>query len=542
VDAEQNRTLGKSGPKPEPVDRGPHFTDVTKSWKVDVAHHAGRNPDRWIPEIMNGGVALLDADRNGALDILMADGGALAGQAPEGSGPRLLLGDGRGGFEDVSARWGLTPLGYGMGVAAADVNGDGWVDIYLTTYDGHDRLLLNQGGSKFFDGTAEWKLDPTGWSTSAAFFDIDRDGDLDLYVARYVDFELDNPLKCRFRSIHVYCTPSMYAAAPDRLYRNDGGHFTEISESSGISRRVTKSLALATGDFDDDGDSDLYVAADTSQNLLWINDGSGHFEDEGIVAGVALSRLGREEASMGVSVSDADADGQWDLAVTNFQAEPTSLYTRRERGSYRERSDAAGIGASSRSRLSFGIEWHDADNVASYREQVEFAQLNSLYEHGPPGRFVDISAHAGDALEHRGVSRGLAVGDLDSDGGLDFVVVDNDAGIQVARNTTDARGNYLSLWLEAAGSNRSAIGTQLDFELEGQRIRREVRGSSSYQSVSDRRLHIGLGTSTRVAEILIRWPDGVEQKIGPFEAGLHLHLVQGLEAQVYTPGEKVLAP
>ena len=545
-----------------PIETGLRFEDVTESWGANVPHHAGRNPEKWIPEIMNGGVALIDVDRNGALDILMIDGGALAGGGQANFSPQLLLGDGKGGFSDATDAWGLSAFdgGYAMGVAAGDIDGDGWIDLYLTSYDGADRLLLNRGatGGGFIDGTKDWEVAPQGWSTSAAFFDMDGDGDLDLYVGRYIDFELSNSIKCRFRDIHVYCTPSMYEALPDRLYRNDGGKFTDVSELAGIRAQSTKTLALATGDLDDDGDIDLYVAGDTAQNLLWLNDSKGGFSETSIASGVALSRLGREEASMGVAVGDSDADGRWDLAVTNFQAEPTSLYSRREHAVYRERSDAAGIGASARARLGFGIEWidadndgdedlltangHIADNVSTYRESVHFEQLNSLYERVDAGRFVDVSSRAGTALAHRGVSRGLAVGDLDGDGGVDYVIVNNDDGLQVARNLSEKRGHFINLWLESAAPSRSPIGAQVEARVGELILRREVRGASSYLSVSDRRVHLGLGKHQAVDSIEIRWPNGQLQSVGELEADQHLYVRQGQAPLRYAPGEKVLLP
>ena len=535
------------------------FTDNAGAWGIDVRHHAGRHADKWIPEIMGGGVALIDVDRNGALDIVTTDSGSLVSdEASAETGPRLLLGDGKGGFRDATAEYGLTAHGYGFGVTAGDIDGDGWTDLYLTTFDAKDRLLHNDAGKGFTDVTEAWGIEPQGWSTSAAMLDMDADGDLDLYVVRYVDYELETAIKCWFRTIHIYCTPGMYEPQHDRLLRNDGGRFVDVSEASGIAAHAAKGLAVATGDLDSDGDTDVYVADDISRNLLMINDGKGIFEEAGVVAGVAYSELGREEASMGVAVGDSDADGRWDIAVTNFQAEPTSLYSRRDGGNYRERSDAAGIGASARARLSFGIEWIDADNdgdedlltanghvtdnIADYREEVAFAQLDSLYERVADGKFVDISAKAGSALQQAGVSRGLAVGDLDSDGGLDYVVANNDGALQIARNTSPSRGHWLSLWLEGGPANRSAIGAVVTAKVGDETLRREVRGASSYLSVSDRRIHLGLGSATAIDELTIVWPGGQQQTVTVPGVDTHLRIVQGQAPVAYVPGAEVIAP
>ena len=546
--------------KPEPPESatveaptgGLRFVDHAPAGLGELRHQAGRHPERWIPEIMSGGGGLLDLNRDGALDLVLVDSGELDPEGARAAAPRIFFGDGKGQFTAAGDPWQVTAQGYGMGLAAGDFDGDGWTDLYLTTFDGRDRLLRNRAGQGLEDVTAAWGLEPAGWSTSAAFFDADRDGDLDLYVGRYIDYTLDEAIKCWFRAIHVYCTPNLYEPLADRLYLNQGGRFL-LSTDPVWAANATKTLALATGDLDDDGDTDLYIASDTSQNLLLLNRGDGRFDERAIVSGVAFSKLGREEASMGVAVADSDADGRWDLAVTNFQAEATSLYVRHPRGHYRERSDAAGIGASSRARLSFGIEFFDADNdgdedlvvanghiadnVASYREHVTFAQRNSLYQRTAPGRFVELSEEVGPAFAHEGVSRGLAVGDFDADGGVDLLVVDNDGRVMLARNDTPHRGHWLNLWLDGP-----AIGAQLELQVGERVMRREVRGASSYLSVSDRRVHFGLGDADAVDRLEIRWPDGRVQELPKLEVDRHWRVIPGEPPRPYEPAQGIQAP
>ena len=528
---------------------GPRFEDASARLG-EVVHHAGRSDQRLMPEVLSGGVGLVDVNRDGALDVVLVDGGRLAGgpPAPEGR-TRLLLGDGHGAFSDATDAWGLDHRGYGYGVAAGDVDGDGWIDLYLTGLSGAERLLRNTG-SGFVDATAAWGLAPDGWSTSAAFLDADEDGDLDLYVARYVVFSPTDAVACHFRSIHIYCTPALYEALPDRFYRNEGGRFVDATTEAGLAGYDGKGLAVTTGDLDDDGHTDLYVANDITRNLLFRGRGDGTFEEAGVRAGVAFSQVGREQASMGAAVADADGDGDWDLAVTNFQGEPTALYTAAS-SSYRERSDALGLGAPSRERLSFGVEWldvdndgdedllqangHIADNVATYREGVTFAQPNDLFLNrgGTLRRTV-----GGEALEVAGVSRGLAVGDVDGDGGLDYLVGNNDGPPQLALNRTADRGHWLVLWLDG----RSPVGARVTARVGDRTLRREVRGASSYLSVSSRFVHLGLGDAAAVDELTVRWPDGTAWTGSSVEADRHLRLVPGGEPVPYAPGEQVLPP
>jgi hypothetical protein len=525
---------------------------------LGFTHVAGRSPEKFMPESMGGGVIIADFNRDASPDVLFLNSGRFDSNSDVNPAVhQLFINDGKGTFIDRTSAWKLGNPGYGMGGAVGDFDNDGWADLYLTTYDGTDRLLRNTGTS-FVDVTQASGLTGDGrWSTSAGFFDMDLDGDLDLYVVKYVVYSRDTAIPCYQRGYQVYCTPVMFEPLPDRLYRNNGdGTFTDVSESAGIPTNG-KGLALAIGDIDLDGDSDLYVANDSTANFLLINDGSGKFEDKAGWLGVAYNSFGKEEAGMGVDFSDVNDDGLSDIVCTNFQSETTSLYVQQPKGFFIERSAGLGIGQTTRLRLSWGIDFFDADNdgdedllmanghidtdIHKYQTGVSFAQLNTLYEKRD-GRFRDVTGGAGPALKSMQPSRGLATGDLDSDGDIDFIVVNNNTDAQVAHNVTQPLGNFVTLWLEGSESNRSAIGTAVKANFGGLSIRREVQGASSYLSGPSRLLHLGLGAATRIDELIIHWPGGSNQVIRDLPAGAFYHLIQGRDPVVIEPGENVIAP
>lgn len=529
------------------------FVDAAAEMGILARHHAGRSPRRSMPEIMGGGVVLDDFDRNGALDVVFIDSGSLSGPAPTGTSSRLFLGDGHGGFRDHTGTWGLRVDGYGMGATSADLDGDSFPDLIVTRWGATDLVFRNEEGKGFREKGAEWGLSGDGgWSTSVATFDLENDGDLDLYVTRYVRFDPAVATTCYFHAEPVYCTPLLYEGLPDRLFRNDGGAFTDISVASGVANEAGKGLAVGAADIDADGDVDLYVANDTGRNFLFRND-AGTLVDIGGLSGAGYSELGREEASMGVDFADADEDGLLDIAVTNFQAENTAVYEQEPGLHFRELSDRLGIGGPSRQRLKFGIDFFDADsdgdedllvanghiydNVTRFRSGVTFEQPNTLYENRGKGEFVDQSERSGPALLDRQVSRGLATGDLDQDGDLDFVVHNNDGTLQVGRNN-GPQGAYVNLWLEGAAANRLAIGARIEAKVGGRTLVRQVTGGESYLSRSDRRIHLGLGKGGVVEELRIFWPGDPEaQVVGPLDAGRFYHLVQGQAPAAYEPGK-----
>lgn len=535
------------------------FVDGTAASGVQFRHEPHRSTERYMPEIMGSGVAIVDVDRNGAPDIVLINGGRLGERdRPADALNRLYLNDGRGRFSDASAAWRLPSPGYGMGVAAGDIDNDGWVDLYLTTYGGRDRLLRNTG-THFEDVTEALGVHAgEGWSSSAGFLDLENDGDLDLYVARYVDYTLERAIRCYDSELHVYCTPDLYDALPDRLFRNDGARgFVEIAARAGLAEHVGKGLALAVGDVDLDGFADVYVAADQTRNLLYVHAEHG-LREIGLSAGVGLSEGGREEASMGADLSDVDGDGRPDLVCTNFQGETNSFYLQLEPGFFHESSDAVGIGADSRAHLGFGADFFDADNdgdedllvvnghiddrVSARNAAIGFEQPNLLFENLGGARFRNVTELAGGALADRQVSRGLASSDLDGDGDLDFVVANNGGTAQVAINESLERGGFVSLWLEGRGANRSAIGARVVARLADHVLERHVTGASSYMSVCDPRVHIGLGSQTELNELTVHWPGGATQTLRGIQGNRFYHLVEGSEARPYVPGERLIAP
>jgi hypothetical protein len=330
-----------------------------------------------------------------------------------------------------------------------------------------------------------------------------------------------------------------------------------VTEQAGISSAKHNGLALAIGDIDKDGDEDIYVANDTDANDLWINDG-GMFRDIAQLAGAAYNEIGTEEGSMGADFTDTDANGRLDIAVTNFQTESTSLYSQVEPLLFKEVSDAVGIGLSARQRLKFGIDFFDADNdgdedllvanghiednVQLNSESVTFAQPNTLYEAVGEGKFVDITAGAGRALQDIQVSRGLATGDLNGDGLLDFVVSNNGGTAQVGFNTTAEKGSFVILWLEGTEANRSAIGSRVTAKIGDRLIERQVMGAQSYLSVSDFRLHFGLGPAERIDELTIHWPGGASQGFTNIEPGKFYYVRQGNKPVAFVPGERRIDP
>jgi tetratricopeptide (TPR) repeat protein len=509
---------------PRGVAARPSFTDAAGSAGLGFVFDHDPTPECLLPETMSGGVGLLDYDGDGWLDVYCVQGGPLApGQGRISAGDRLFHNRSDGTFEDVSGPSGIAamPRGYGHGVAVGDYDGDGRPDLFVTRF-GSYALYRNRGDGTFEDRTEAAGLGgDRGWPTSAAFADLDGDGDLDLYVCHYVRWDRNHPARCHDPETKrpTYCEPKAFAAEPDRLFRNDGGRFVDVSAEAGIVDREGRGLGVVAVDLDGDARVDLFVANDTTANYAFINQGGLRFRESGLESGLAANAASSFLAGMGVACGDTDGDGRPDLAVTNFYNESTTLYRNLGHGFFADESAAAGTAVPSRYLLGFGISFLDYNNdgyldlaaanghVNDSRPLFPYAMPMLLLAGGKSGRFVDVTASAGRPLTTPRVGRGLAAGDLDNDGKVDLVVVSQGEPLVYLRNTTSG-GHYLVLGLEGTRSARDAVGARIVVSSGGRRRSAWRFGGGSYLSASDPRLHFGTGDQDRAESVEVSWPSG----------------------------------
>ncbi len=496
----------------------------------------------WLTETIGAGAAWLDYDGDGSLDLYIVNGSTHERPADTPGTNRLYRGDGRGRFTDVTQKAGVAGRGWGYGAAAGDYDNDGDTDLLVTTLRS-DILYRNNGDGTFADVSQKAGITGSGWGTSAAFFDMDNDGDLDLYVARYVAFDRDKVPRrgtkeaiartCLYKTIPVVCGPLGLPPSQDTLYRNNGnGSFTDVSREAGILLPAARyGLGVVTGDYDNDGDQDVFVADDSVPNLLWRNLGNGAFRDVGVESLCALSAEGDPQAGMGTDMADYDDDGWLDIGVTNFSQELNSIFRSQSGRFFNDVSTSIGMQASY-SDLSWGMGFHDFDqdgdqdlfianghvypDIDDYGLGTTFNQPNTLYVN-EGGRMRAAPRTAG--LEVARSFRGAAFGDYDNDGDVDVFVVALDGAPLLLRNDTPAAGSWLQVSLRGRASNRDGVGARVTARAGGLRVLRERKGGGSYLSASDPRLHFGLGGATKVETLEIRWPSGRTQTLQEVPAG-----------------------
>jgi hypothetical protein len=518
------------------VGPGFRFVDVTGAAGIHFQHNSGAYGGKLLPETLGSGCGFLDYDADGWQDILLVNSMDWAGHKRQRTTLKLYRNNRNGTFTDVTIAAGLDEEMYGMGVAVGDYNNDGFPDIFISCV-GQSRLFRNTGKGTFVDVTkASGLLGKQGLSTSAVWFDYDRDGFLDLFVCNYVRWSAEHDVFCSLDGKNKsYCTPEAYRGDTCWLYHNRGdGTFEDVTASSGIFDSSSKSLGVAMLDFDQDGWPDLLVANDTQPNKLYRNLHNGKFRDVGVEAGLAFSAEGKARAGMGVDVADFDNSGKPGIVITNFDNEMMGLYRYTGRG-YDDIAMQTGLGAASRNTLGFGCVFFDAnldgwldiavanghidETVRNIRGNVGYAQPAQLFQNLGGGKFHDVADQLGGGFDKPKVGRGLAVGDYDGDGDLDLLLTTNNGSAYLYRN--DVSNSYRSIRFHLVGttSNRDAIGATVRVFAGGQQQTRMVRTGSSYLSQSELPVTFGMGKLDQIERVLIDWPSGKSEEYKGLKAG-----------------------
>jgi len=520
------------------------MVDATDASGIDFRHHHGGAGKGYIVEGMAGGLALFDYDGDGMIDVYFLNGAPLKGtEVDRPLHNALYRNNGDWTFSDVTEEAGVGDPGHGMGVAAADYDNDGDVDLFVNNFG--PNVLYRNNGDRTFTNVAD-EVGVRGGNrvgAGVAFCDIEGDGDLDLFVANYVDFTYENHVPIVIQGQRFQAGPQYYRPVPDSLFRNDGdGTFNDISRESGIAAVAGPGMGVVCGDFDEDGDPDIFVCNDGEANFLFQNDGTGKFREAGLVAGVAYDFQGRKNSSMGVACGDYDNDGHLDLFVTDYQAEMPVMYRYLGGGLFEDATSTARISDDLFPHVHWGAGLVDFDNdgdrdlfiacghfdrIEQLDDRTSLELPNFLLMNTGDGRFTDVSNRCGDGLNVVASSRGAAFDDLDNDGDIDAVILNSHTRPTILRNDSTGGGHWLEVELRGTTSNASGVGARVRVVSDGRSQVAEVHSGRGYQSHYGTRLHFGLADQPHVDRIEVRWPTGKLEAFPATAADQRVELIEG---------------
>jgi len=514
------------------------FVNVTQSAGITFRHQNAASADKYLIETMGSGCAWIDYDRDGRLDLYLVNS----------AGPSALYrNNGDGTFTDVTAKAHVAADGlFGMGVAVGDYDNDGFPDLLVLGY-GRSILFHNNGDGTFSDVTSRAGVANTGkWASSAAWFDYDNDGRLDLVIANYVDWSRDKNYYCGNQEpgLRSYCHPNDYPGVAPALYHNNGdGTFTDVSQPSGLSKHASNGLGVVTFDYDEDGRQDILIANDSQPNTLFHNNGDGTFAEVAYEAGVAVSEDGVTEAGMGVDAADATGKGRLDVVITHLDQQHMRLYRNLGRGSFQDATAPAKLAYATFQTSGFGVRFidydndgwpdifvgtgHVLDNIEHYHAGVTWAEPKQVFRNLGGGVFGDVSKQLGSDIQTASVTRGMAAGDYDNDGDLDIVLNNNGGAPQLLRNDGGNANHWLEILLVGTKSNRDGIGARVQVTVGDRVLADQRKGGMSYQSAQDPRLHFGLGSRTKVDAIEVRWPSAAVSRLTGVAADRVLTIEEG---------------